>query len=339
MNLITRNNYEAYLLDYVEGNLSPELIAELMLFLENNPDLKEDLDEFEIHELVPLQVAEIDKASLKREEGFITTINCEEYIIQEIEGENSYEVSKELHSFLENNPEKQADFIDYKKTKLIAPLVIFDNKKSLKRKEGKVIPLYWWYSSAAAVIIVLFLLNGLFDDGNKNDHPIVNNNEVVIPELENENLAEKDGVEEESLPKEDVKLANVEIDKPVQKQKKKSKKNSYKKLIQEEETPKLIAEQPKEALNVEKNDSLDKEKLKLPEEEILYADDVRIVYEDEIVNDTNTSTINKVTKFDAVRAMVKHQVKENFLDKGKEKLIFAFNSKPLNFLKKRKKNQ
>ncbi|PCJ24797.1 MAG: hypothetical protein COA97_09060 [Flavobacteriales bacterium] len=342
MNLITRNNYEAYLLDYVEGNLSLELIAELMLFLENNSDLKEKWEGFEIHELIPIQVAKIDKKFLKREENFITFVNYEEYIIQEIEGDNSNEVSKELNSFLESNPEKQADYIAYKKTKLIASLVLFDNKKSLKRKEGKVIPIYWWYSSAAAVIIILFLLKGFIGGENQNDNLIADKEEVIKSQQKNENFIDEDQVEEEILPKKDIKLADVELNKPspIQKRKKESKEKTPKVIpYQKEETPKLIAEQPTEVLKIEENDSLDKETLKLPKEEILYADDVRIVYEDEVVNDTNASTINKVTKFDVVRAMIKHQVKENFLDKGKEKLIFAFNSKPLNFLKRKKKNQ
>ncbi len=65
MSLITKNNYEAYLLDYVEENLSPELIAELMLFFENNPELKEDLEAFEIHELIAPCVVLKDKSHLK----------------------------------------------------------------------------------------------------------------------------------------------------------------------------------------------------------------------------------------------------------------------------------
>jgi len=85
MNLITRKNYEAYLLDYVEGNLSPELIAELMLFLEQNPDLKEVLEDFEIHKLEPVEDLGFDKTRLKKETGIITSDNYEDFIIAEVE--------------------------------------------------------------------------------------------------------------------------------------------------------------------------------------------------------------------------------------------------------------
>ena len=63
MSLITKNNYEAFLLDYVEGNLSPEHTAELMLFFENNPELKEDLDDF------ALLTLDVPETQLKNKEA------------------------------------------------------------------------------------------------------------------------------------------------------------------------------------------------------------------------------------------------------------------------------
>ncbi len=65
MSLITKNNYEAFLLDYIEGNLSPEMRAELMLFFENHPELKEDLDDFELVSTNPEEIIFKDKESLK----------------------------------------------------------------------------------------------------------------------------------------------------------------------------------------------------------------------------------------------------------------------------------
>ena len=41
---ITRDDYEAYLLDHLEGNLSEQESALLMAFLEENPDLDADFD-------------------------------------------------------------------------------------------------------------------------------------------------------------------------------------------------------------------------------------------------------------------------------------------------------
>ena len=44
---INLHNYEAVFLDYYEGNLSAEDVSELLLFLENHPELKEDFESFE----------------------------------------------------------------------------------------------------------------------------------------------------------------------------------------------------------------------------------------------------------------------------------------------------
>lgn len=39
--MITKENIEAYLLDLLEGNLSPDEIKDLEAFLEDNPQYKE----------------------------------------------------------------------------------------------------------------------------------------------------------------------------------------------------------------------------------------------------------------------------------------------------------
>ena len=44
--MLSRSNYEIYFLDYYEGNLTESQRRELMSFLEQNPDLKEEFDSF-----------------------------------------------------------------------------------------------------------------------------------------------------------------------------------------------------------------------------------------------------------------------------------------------------
>lgn len=51
MEKINIHNYEAYFLDFVEGNLTESQLVELNHFLEENPDLKSELEAFEIVEL------------------------------------------------------------------------------------------------------------------------------------------------------------------------------------------------------------------------------------------------------------------------------------------------
>ncbi|MCA1764140.1 MAG: hypothetical protein ABR574_03245 [Cryomorphaceae bacterium] len=49
---ITRDNYEAFFLDYIEGNLDAEAAEALDVFLSQNPDLKHELEDAEV---LPLQ--------------------------------------------------------------------------------------------------------------------------------------------------------------------------------------------------------------------------------------------------------------------------------------------
>jgi len=53
MEKITRHNFESFFLDYLEGELSDELKMELEVFLTENPDLAEELEEFESVSLKP----------------------------------------------------------------------------------------------------------------------------------------------------------------------------------------------------------------------------------------------------------------------------------------------
>ena len=49
---INRDNYEAYFLDYFEGQLSLEMVEEVLMFADQNPDLRNVLEDFEAVSLV-----------------------------------------------------------------------------------------------------------------------------------------------------------------------------------------------------------------------------------------------------------------------------------------------
>ncbi|NQX91653.1 MAG: hypothetical protein HRT74_05930 [Flavobacteriales bacterium] len=95
---ITRENYEAYVLDFIEGNLSEELQSSLMSFLEDNPDLNPDFD------LEPVSLTNIpedivfeDKHALLRAPS---GDSIEEQIIALIENDLSDNDKKELEDLL-----------------------------------------------------------------------------------------------------------------------------------------------------------------------------------------------------------------------------------------------
>lgn len=335
MSLITKNNYEAYLLDYVEENLSPELVAELMLFLENNPTLKGELDGFELHELVPLKITLEDKEALIIENNFVTQNNCEDLIIAEIESENTTEISEELHSFLAHNPEEQADFIAYQNTKLAAPLVIFEDKKPLKRKEGIVIPLYWWYTSAAAVIIILFLFN-MFTNTEQEKLPIADKKERVLPEVDNKADIRPNKIVVEGNNVAVVNEKNsIQHQAPIQIIKK-----SLNNIVPEEMKQEIVElAGNSDELIMPIIDSIVEEIIELPVEEIKYADNVKITYEDDPVAKASKSKngFNSVGQF--LTKPLKKKILTQDVDENGEVIAYAINVAGLSFSRNKRKRK
>lgn len=129
---INKNNYEAYFLDYHEGTLSPQEVADLFLFLSLYPELKKEFDTFEniILEDFSPPVFE-NKDSLKKN---ITADNREEYFIQAIEGTLAPAEQILLEQFLKTHPQFLAEFQLFQKTKLQSDLsIVFENKSVLKQ--------------------------------------------------------------------------------------------------------------------------------------------------------------------------------------------------------------
>ena len=83
--MINEENYEAYFLDYHEGNLQPQDVAALFLFLENHPDLKKSFESFESFTIKPDSGADFpDKGLLKKKET--TTDDISTLLISALEG-------------------------------------------------------------------------------------------------------------------------------------------------------------------------------------------------------------------------------------------------------------
>ncbi len=198
---INKSNYEAYFLDYIEGNLSEEQRASLMAFLDKNPGLKKELEGFEnIKISEPPQVEFPDKNSLKVPEVDlpVTEENFEWFCIAKLENDLSPEEEQQLNDFLKQNPEKQKDYELYSKTVLEpAEDVVFENPNILKR--AKITPIstsknLWTYAAAAAVV---FIIAGLFfmlpQPESENDKLIA---EKVVEKSDEKDEKTKDSKEE-----------------------------------------------------------------------------------------------------------------------------------------------
>ena len=86
---IDRHNYEVYLIDYLDGNLPPDQVELLMVFLKNNPDIQEEFEGIKDAVLVNNDEQFPNKPLLKKNKSSIAGIETElDYLcIASIEGD------------------------------------------------------------------------------------------------------------------------------------------------------------------------------------------------------------------------------------------------------------
>ena len=161
---ITRKNYEAFIIDYLDGKLDPVESAELFRFLSQNTDLEAEFNDYESIKLNPSVKASFDKSILKKDYSDIESIgyeNFDEFCIAKFEGDLSDHDELRLREFLKSHPEKQKDFDLYSNTHLTPDYSIkFHEKDNIKKispfiRRGKML---LYVSSFAAAILLLLML-------------------------------------------------------------------------------------------------------------------------------------------------------------------------------------
>ncbi len=109
MEAITKHNYEAFYLDYLEGNLNEIETAELFRFLDAHPDIKvelEDEDDLLSFQLHPESTAIDDKEDLKYFEcqpDEVCLNNYQDWLVAKVEGDLSPEAIQKLDQFIADN--------------------------------------------------------------------------------------------------------------------------------------------------------------------------------------------------------------------------------------------
>jgi len=193
---INRNNYEEYFLDFVEGNLNDKQIKEVKLFLVQNPDLKNELNDFKIVKLIPENLVFPEKEFIKKKSDRdvveINNSNYHYYFVAKIENDLSEDQIKVLEKYLSDKPDKQKEFEVYQKS-ILKPeknLIFFDKdilKKNIVKKSGfrRILP----YISAAASLLIIF---GIYSSVKKfsdvNVEEDYNTQQEIIIEEETEEL-------------------------------------------------------------------------------------------------------------------------------------------------------
>lgn len=135
---INKHNYEHFLVDYAEGNLSESLCIKLEAFLLVNPDIQQEFEQFNSLKIKPNKPYPNFNSKLKRiplEATPENSDNFQELCIGHLEDLNSPIENELLFSLLTNDVEKQKTFKLYQKTKLNSS-DLFLNEKLLLKKEN-----------------------------------------------------------------------------------------------------------------------------------------------------------------------------------------------------------
>lgn len=164
---INRNNYESWLLDYFEGNLSPEEINAVNQFLVENPDIKKEYNDFTTIALPKDNAPSLSGKFIgKLKRPVILTVkrinseNYEDWFISFYEGLLSDEEKDNLTLFLEQNPDYNAEFKTYGTVTIEADSsIVYPAKSSLKK--ALIIPIYQKIAvvaTIAAASLLFFLV-------------------------------------------------------------------------------------------------------------------------------------------------------------------------------------
>lgn len=158
---INHNNYEVYIIDYLDNKLDALQTAELLLFLENNPGLKEDVDslrdlavepgENEVFGFKELLIQPPDKDAVN-----LSIENYSHYFIAGIENDLTPEGMSSLKKFLAEHKELVPEYNLFAACRLKPDKkVTFPQPEKLKIKTKSVFIRYYLATGIAASMLLL----------------------------------------------------------------------------------------------------------------------------------------------------------------------------------------
>lgn len=165
---ITRDNYESFFMDYLEGNLHESMIDQFLDFLNQNPDLKEELHLFEEVNL-PEEHVVFQKKQQLHKSAADENRRLENTVVAYLEGDLDTDENKAFETYLAGHPELKKEYDLYAKTRLTPDSGIkYPEKRKLYRKSGATIVMNW-IARAAAVLVLIWGINSVIQTQNTQD--------------------------------------------------------------------------------------------------------------------------------------------------------------------------
>jgi len=180
---INRYNYEEFFILYMDNELDAEGRREVENFVQQNPDLKDELDILMQSKLTPdTDISFADKGSLLRfDSSSINLANYEEWLTTYVDNELTEDKRKNVEEFVAMNPAIQKELNLLQQAKLEPEAIVFPYKESLYRttEKARVISIRWKRIAVAAVLLLAFgtttvvLMNNNNKNNNTTNGPVI----------------------------------------------------------------------------------------------------------------------------------------------------------------------
>ena len=219
---IDRSNYEIWLIDWLDNNLSDQQVEQLKIFLGENTDLMEEFEEMNRCNLKPSNKSFIHKDLLKKSLADLTDSQFEYLCVASLENDLSDSQHNELEEIIEKDHEKRKTHDLIQRTRLSPTNISYKHKDRLFKKTTaqKILRISVIGLSAAAVI-TLIVTTYLSIPLNLSDE--INNTSLNLPADTIRNKSsigiEPDQITEEinqavTVQKRDIPLAEVQQQNP-----------------------------------------------------------------------------------------------------------------------------
>ena len=175
---INKNNYEAYFIDYLEGNLDERLVDDFIEFLQQNQDLKEELSLFETVSIEPENISFNKKENLYKEK-YDSEKEFNQAAIASLEKDISEKEKVEFDNYILAHPEKKNDVSLFAKTKLLADESIVFNKKNRLYHYSIGRTVLFWSGRIAAILVLALAFYVLID---KQTNQVIQETQIAFVE-------------------------------------------------------------------------------------------------------------------------------------------------------------
>jgi hypothetical protein len=197
--MISRENYEIWFMNYLDGQLNPEEMEALNAFLDQNAELKKELEGLGTLNLKPREVLFSGKYELLKGEAEQMGIDQGDYLlVKQLEDGLTLEEEERLAALVSDDPALLKRAETYQSTRLQAPEVVFPRRNALLQRRIALIGWLRPVAAAAAVLLLLFTGWQWFGGRDTAPHEILTEirstpRSVLLPGMELNSLAELSG--------------------------------------------------------------------------------------------------------------------------------------------------